>query len=55
VHRAGVIKDIEQAGVYAGLPTQPLDEYLRNTAAFRRAADLRRRLGELEKALDAPE
>lgn len=49
VHRAGVVKDIEQAGVYAGLPTQPIDDYLRNTAAFRRGAELRRRVGELEK------
>ena len=54
VHRAGVVKDIEQPGVYAGLPTQPLDEYLRNTAAFRRGAELRRRLGELEKGAAGP-
>jgi len=50
VHRAGVVKDIEQPGVYASLPTQPLDEYLKNTAAARKAAELRRRVADLEKA-----
>jgi UDP-3-O-[3-hydroxymyristoyl] glucosamine N-acyltransferase len=49
VHRAGVVKDIEASGVYAALPTQPLDEYLRNAAAARRGAELRRRVSELEK------
>lgn len=49
VHRAGVVKDVDAPGVHAGLPTQPLDEYLRNTAAARRGAELRRRVGELEK------
>jgi len=49
VHRAGVVKDIEQPGVYASLPTQPMDEYLRNTAAARKGAELRRRVADLEK------
>jgi UDP-3-O-[3-hydroxymyristoyl] glucosamine N-acyltransferase len=52
VHRAGVVKDIEQAGVYASLPTQPMDEYLRNTAAARKGAELRRRVADLEQRLE---
>jgi UDP-3-O-[3-hydroxymyristoyl] glucosamine N-acyltransferase len=53
VHRAGVVKDIDQPGAYASLPTQPLDEYLRNTAAARKNAELRKRVAELEKSLAA--
>jgi UDP-3-O-[3-hydroxymyristoyl] glucosamine N-acyltransferase len=53
VHRAGVVKDIDQPGAHASLPTQPLDEYLRNTAAARKNAELRKRVAELEKALAA--
>ena len=48
VHRAGVVKDIDSPGAYAGLPTQPLDEYLKNTAAFRKGAELRKRVAALE-------
>lgn len=50
VHRAGVVKDITASGVHAALPAQPLDEYLRNTAASRKGAELRRRVAELEKS-----
>jgi UDP-3-O-[3-hydroxymyristoyl] glucosamine N-acyltransferase len=53
VHRAGVVKDIDRPGAHASLPTQPLDEYLRNTAAARKNADLRKRVAELDKALAA--
>lgn len=49
VHRAGVTKDIETAGAYAGLPVQPLSDYLKNTAILRNAIDLRKRVGELEE------
>jgi UDP-3-O-[3-hydroxymyristoyl] glucosamine N-acyltransferase len=49
VHRAGVVKDIEKPGVYASLPTQPMDEYLRNMAATRKGAELRHRVADLEK------
>ena len=49
VHRAGVTADISQAGAYAGLPAQPLKEYVRSTALFRKLADLRQRLLTLER------
>jgi UDP-3-O-[3-hydroxymyristoyl] glucosamine N-acyltransferase len=49
VHRAGVTADIDQRGAYAGLPVQPLKDYMRNTAAFRMLAELRQRLLTLER------
>jgi UDP-3-O-[3-hydroxymyristoyl] glucosamine N-acyltransferase len=51
VHRAGVVKDIDQPGVFASLPAQPIDAYLKNTAAARDGAALRRRVSELEKSI----
>jgi UDP-3-O-[3-hydroxymyristoyl] glucosamine N-acyltransferase len=51
VHRAGVVKNIVAAGVHAALPAQPLDLYLKNTAAARTGNDLRKRVAELERAL----
>jgi len=53
VHRAGVVKDISEPGVYASLPTQPIDEYLRNTAANRKGAELRKRVAVLEATTEA--
>ncbi len=51
VHRAGVVKNIDQPGVHASLPAQPLDEYLKNTAVTRTGPALRKRVADLEKAL----
>jgi UDP-3-O-[3-hydroxymyristoyl] glucosamine N-acyltransferase len=50
VHRAGVVKDIDEPGMHAALPAQPFDAYLRNTAAARAGAETRRRVGALERA-----
>ncbi len=52
VHRAGVTADIDQPGAYAGLPVQPLKDYLRNTAVFRKLGEIRQRLLALEKRVD---
>lgn len=49
VHRAGVSADIDEPGMYAGLPLQPWKEYARNTAVLRKLDDLRRRLTALER------
>ncbi len=49
LHRAGVTQDVEKPGAYAGLPLQPLGEYMKNTAVMRQAVDLRRRVMDLEK------
>lgn len=51
LHRAGVTQDIEKPGAYAGLPTQPLGEYLKNTAAMKSANDMRKRLTKVEAQL----
>jgi UDP-3-O-[3-hydroxymyristoyl] glucosamine N-acyltransferase len=51
VHRAGVVKNIDQPGVHASLPAQPLDDYLKNTAVLRTGNSLRKRVAELEKLL----
>jgi UDP-3-O-[3-hydroxymyristoyl] glucosamine N-acyltransferase len=52
VHRAGVVKSIHEPGVHAALPAQPLDDYLKSAAVVRAAPDLRRRLLDLEKAVN---
>jgi UDP-3-O-[3-hydroxymyristoyl] glucosamine N-acyltransferase len=54
VHRAGVTADIDQPGAFAGLPVQPIKEYMRNTAALRMLAELRQRLLALERQMGAP-
>lgn len=51
LHRAGVTKNVEKPGAYAGLPLQPLQDYMKNAAAQRSLADLRKRLAALEKHL----
>ena len=49
LHRAGVTKDVEKAGAYAGLPLQPLTDYMKNQAVLRNAVELRQRVSDLEK------
>lgn len=51
LHRAGVTKDIETPGAYAGLPTQPLSDYMKNSAVMRNALELRKRVSDLEEKL----
>ncbi len=53
VHRAGVVKNISMPGVHASLPAQPLEAYLKNMAATRRGAELRKRVAELESGVGA--
>jgi len=54
VHRAGVTADIDQPGAYAGLPVQPLKDYMRNTAESHMLADLRQRVLTLERPDGTP-
>jgi UDP-3-O-[3-hydroxymyristoyl] glucosamine N-acyltransferase len=49
VHRAGVTASINEPGVYAGRPVQPLSVYMRNTVALKHLADLRKKIQRLEK------
>ncbi len=49
LHRAGVNRSIKQPGMYAGGPTQPLQQYLKNIAIMPKLADMWSRLKKLEK------
>ncbi len=50
-HRAGVIQDITEPGMYAGLPTQPLKQHMRNTAHFHKLSELSKKVMSLEKVI----
>ncbi len=52
LHRAGVTKDIEKPGAYAGLPTQPIGDYMKNMAVLRAAVELKKRVTDLEAKTD---
>lgn len=54
VHRAGVTQDITEPGWYAGMPTQPFKEYMKNIAQFRKLADLKNRLIALTREVRKP-
>jgi UDP-3-O-[3-hydroxymyristoyl] glucosamine N-acyltransferase len=49
LHKAGVAKEILEPGLYAGTPTQPLSDYLKNTATLRQAHEMRKAIRDLEK------
>jgi UDP-3-O-[3-hydroxymyristoyl] glucosamine N-acyltransferase len=51
LQRAGVANDIKEPGAYAGTPTQPLKEYMKNQAIARRLTDLRADIKELKGRL----
>lgn len=51
VHRAGVVQDITDPGMYAGTPTQPYREYIKNMSVLRNLHELRKKVLELEKEL----
>ncbi|MCB1178378.1 MAG: UDP-3-O-(3-hydroxymyristoyl)glucosamine N-acyltransferase [Leptospiraceae bacterium] len=49
--RPGVTNDIKKPGIYAGTPTQPLSDFMKNQSVFRNLADLRMKVSRLEKEL----
>ena len=51
VQRAGVINNIDEPGVYAGTPTQPVKDYFRNSAVAHKLVELRKQVRQLEKQL----
>lgn len=53
VHRAGVIKDVTSAGVWAGIPAVPFREYMRNQRAPARIDKLEKAFRELKTKLEA--
>lgn len=54
MHRAGVVKDITEPGMYAGGPVLPMKEYTKNTAIYNRLGELRQQVMRLEKAFGHP-
>ena len=58
VQRAGVINDVKEPGIYAGMPIQPMKDYFRNSAVAHKLVELRKQLRQLEmqvKKLSAKE
>ena len=51
VQRAGVINNIDEPGVYAGTPVQPVKDYFRNSAVAHKLVELRKQVRHLEKEL----
>jgi len=49
VQRAGVINNIDEPGVYAGTPIQPVKDYFRNSAVAHKLVELRKQVRQLEK------
>ncbi|MCX7109991.1 MAG: UDP-3-O-(3-hydroxymyristoyl)glucosamine N-acyltransferase [Proteobacteria bacterium] len=49
LHRAGINRSIKEPGMYAGGPTQPLQQYLKNIAIMPKLAEMWSRLKKLEK------
>ncbi|MDI9384288.1 MAG: UDP-3-O-(3-hydroxymyristoyl)glucosamine N-acyltransferase [Verrucomicrobiota bacterium] len=52
LQRAGVSKDINRPGAYAGTPVQPLNEYMRTLAHERSIGRLKEKLAALEQAIE---
>lgn len=53
VHRAGVIKNISQPGIYAGSPVLPMKKYVQSNAIYRELGELRKMVLDLSKKLAA--
>ncbi len=51
VHRAGVTDSVTEKGIYAGLPLQPLNEYMKNSAVLRKLTELRKKVQMLEREI----
>ena len=51
LQRAGVISDIDEPGMYAGHPLQPLRQYFKNSALLTKLTNLKKQVSKIEKAL----
>ncbi len=52
VHRAGVIKNITQPGIYAGSPVLPMKNYVQSNAVYRELGELRKMVLDLSKKIE---
>lgn len=53
VHRGGVITDITEKGMYAGSPSQPMREYVKNLSAYHKLGEMQKEMKEMKKQLAA--
>jgi len=53
VHRAGVIDNITQSGMYAGSPVLPMQDYVKSNAIYRELGELRKMVVALTEKLAA--
>lgn len=51
VHRCGVTQNIDEPGIYAAGPAQPLQSYKKNIGVFKRLFELRARVKSLEEKI----
>ena len=51
VQRAGVISDVDEPGIYAGHPVQPLRKWFKNTAVSKQLEEMKKSIKALEKSI----
>ncbi len=51
MHRAGVVKDVKEPGMYAGGPILPMKDYVISNAIYARLGDLRKKVNQLSKVV----
>ncbi len=51
LHRAGVTANIDEPGMYAGLPAEPLSSHMKNVAALKHLSELRKKVLRMEREL----
>lgn len=51
VQRAGIASDIKEPGIYAGIPHQPLSDYLKNSAIAKKLTELKALVTQLDKKM----
>jgi UDP-3-O-[3-hydroxymyristoyl] glucosamine N-acyltransferase len=47
MHRAGVINDIKEPGMYAGSPVLPMSKYVKSNAIYSELGEMRQKIREL--------
>jgi len=52
---SAVTKDVTEPGAYSGYPLQPMKKFLRTTSSLVHLPDMRKRLADLERKLEALE
>jgi len=53
VHMTGVAKDINEPGMYGGMPLQPIKKYFKNANHIKNLTEFNKRIRELEKQVES--